>query len=343
MQNVTTLDITMGDAREGSRAKFQRHDQAGLDDLVQFEDSQRETRAAGPVNYNSMYTVVALIIFSLTQWENWVWGWQIQVFLNVFAVCLGFYFLTKSYNNKIYFITSILCGIIATFSFANGLLFWPIGFFILTSLARSHLAKLIWILVSILIYAIYLPGLPTQFDILSVFNNLLLYLSYVTAFLGAPVFGLHPVVASILGVFGLLIFLSHTRCVKDKSFFFSLGLYAILSAFFTGLGRYNLGSLQAISSRYITFANLLWLSNIVFLYTGKIKKIRAISIIILVIFLITTTSLYRIKTVIKRYNDLSTAQTALFTGTSDILLEKLYYSGEVVKERMKILNEIFNK
>lgn len=289
---------------------------------------------------------LSIIVFSLTQWENWVWGWQMQIFLNVFAVCLGFYFLTKSNGNKINFIISIICGIVATFSFGNGLLFWPIGFiylylqtrFGIHSQARLRWETIVWLVISILIYAIYLPGLPNQFDLLSIISNLLLYLSYVTAYLGAPVFGLQPVIASLFGIIGILIFvivIAHTRSVKNKSFFLSLGLYAILSALFTGLGRYNLGGLQAISSRYITFGNLLWLANIIFLYKAKSNRTRGIAL--LIIFLITATSLYRIKTINKRYNDLLTAQTELSTGTNDKLPEKLYYNGQVVKERSGFL------
>lgn len=46
-----TSILKTGGLREGSRAKLQRHDVDGLDDLVQFEDSSRETRETGPVNY----------------------------------------------------------------------------------------------------------------------------------------------------------------------------------------------------------------------------------------------------------------------------------------------------
>lgn len=47
-----SLILKTGDTREGSRTKLQRHDLAGDDNLVQFEDSSWETRVAGPVNYN---------------------------------------------------------------------------------------------------------------------------------------------------------------------------------------------------------------------------------------------------------------------------------------------------
>ncbi len=358
---MKSIILLAGDAsKKSSRGEAMLFEHAhGLESRFDRDEFGKCAKKSWPTSAAAAVCTSALIIFSLTQWENWVWGWQIQIFLNVFAVCLGFYFLIKSKDNRINFIVSIICGIVATFSFANGLLFWPIGFI----LARSHLARLIWLLVTIIVYAIYLPGLPTQFDVFGIINNLLLYLSYVTAYLGAPVFGLQPAVASIFGIIGLLIFILSFRAAVEKSseaqdiFFLSLGLYAILSAFFTGLGRYNLGGLQAISSRYITFGNLFWLSNIIFLYTAVMGDARrgvpnqsgsplwvilglprgrthGKIIILLIVFLITTTSLYRIKTISKRYND-------LMSYPRDF--KQLYYNEGVVKERMKFLHEKFNK
>ncbi len=378
---MKSIILLAGDAtsRRSSRGEAMLFEHAhGLESRFDRDEFGKCRKIVWPTLASAAVYTSALIIFSLTQWENWVWGWQIQVFLNVFAVCLGFYFLIRSTHSthsvnsvqassgqsKINFIASIICGIVATFSFANGLLFWPIGFFILinpSSLARSHLARLIWLMVSIVIYAIYLPGIPTQFDFFSITNNILLYLSYVTAYLGAPVFGLQPLVASLFGILGLLIFIygfissfrsrfNRERNLAKRSFnlkfFHSLGLYAILSAFFTGMGRYNLGGLQAISSRYITFGNLLWLSNIVFLYDISNSCISELNhwyklftrvskfTIFIIIFLIVITSLYRIKTIAKRYNDLTSYPRDF---------KKLYYNEEVIKERMKFLHEKFNK
>lgn len=351
-----SLFLNAGDVRNKSRrGETMLFEHAhGLESRFYRDEFGKCAKKSWSTSAAATVCMPALIIFSLTQWENWVWGWQIQIFLNVFTVCLGFYYLTKSYNNKINFIISIICGIVATFSFANGLLFWPLGFLLLRlrtrfgirSQARLRWETIVWLVVSILIYAIYLPGLPNQFDLLSIISNLLLYLSYVTAYLGAPVFGLQPAVASIFGIAGLLIFAYAYKQNKHNRgiFFISLALYAILSALFTGIGRYSLGGIQAISSRYITFGNLLWLTNIVFLYQisyfmnfTNFKNFLLKLSIFLIIFLITVTSIYRITTIRKRYFNLRPAQQALFIGTNDKLLEKLYYNGEVVKEKSEFL------
>ncbi len=72
--------------------------------------------------------IISLIFFSPLQWENWLWGWQIQWFMNVFAVVLAVWALdvweTKSTRNKL--IVAILASIIATYSLASGMFVWLI-------------------------------------------------------------------------------------------------------------------------------------------------------------------------------------------------------------------------
>ncbi len=80
---------------------------------------------------------ISLLAFSLHQGENWVWGWQIQVFLNALAVVAGFLFLTSPEFNWGNFLGGAVCGVVATYSYANGLTFWPLGFLSLAAVSYS--------------------------------------------------------------------------------------------------------------------------------------------------------------------------------------------------------------
>jgi hypothetical protein len=89
-------------------------------------------RTAGALGYSGFpwaVPVISLLVFTLGQAENWLWGWQIQIFLNVLAAVAGFVLLGGSPFRWGKYVCALGCGLLATYSFANGLLFWPAGFF----------------------------------------------------------------------------------------------------------------------------------------------------------------------------------------------------------------------
>ena len=81
---------------------------------------------------------ISLIVFSVSQYQNWLWGWQIQMLLALFSVVAGLVLLANGMFSWGKFVVSALLGIIATYSFANGGLFWPIGLLILFVTAKGR-------------------------------------------------------------------------------------------------------------------------------------------------------------------------------------------------------------
>lgn len=75
--------------------------------------------------------IISLFIFCLPQYENWLWGWQIQVFLNVLAAIVGIVLLAGYAHKWLGFMLALFMGVIATYSFANGLVYWPVGLLML--------------------------------------------------------------------------------------------------------------------------------------------------------------------------------------------------------------------
>ena len=71
--------------------------------------------------------ILSLFAFSPSQWENWLWGWQITLFVNVLAVVTGLALLTRLEGRWTRLAGALLCGIVATYSFASGLVFWITG------------------------------------------------------------------------------------------------------------------------------------------------------------------------------------------------------------------------
>jgi len=222
--------------------------------------------------------VFGLLVFSLSQWENWFWGWQICIFLNVWAVVTGIYLLSLSKWGWIGLAVATGLGIIATFSFGNGLLFWPIGLFIIVTSTRKKrhkwLSAAIWILVSLIILITYLyyPD-PLRSRGLSWNANV----SFVFRYLGTPLIrigfgypiewisvwyiGFFSIVSVVMSIFVVLRYCRVS--IHTIAPWISLILFAIGSGILTSLGR---PSDQSIVSRYVTISSLYWIAEIVFLF-----------------------------------------------------------------------------
>ena len=231
---------------------------------------------------------ISLIVFSISQYQNWLWGWQLTMFLNLLAVVGGIVLLAGEPFRWSQFTAAALLGIVATFSFANGVLFWPIGLVILlfvTTGARQRIAAITgWGLLSVLtvgacFYHYQKPEAHPSLGL--IFKMPVEYASFVFKYIGgfcaqyvggsndadgdfALVFGLAAIGA--LGWAGRT--LMRKRIVDARTLlpYFAMSLYSFGGALMTGVGRVGFGSNQAIYSRYCTMAAPLWVSLVVLLF-----------------------------------------------------------------------------
>ena len=135
--------------------------------------------------------VTSLITFSVSQYQNWLWGWQIQMLLNLLAAVGGILLLSNPVFLWRRFTAAALLGIVATYSFANGVLSWPIGLGILLLGTRGRQERkpaiAVWMLVGLLSVGLYLwryqqpAGHPAP---TLVFDMPLTYANYVLKYLG---------------------------------------------------------------------------------------------------------------------------------------------------------------
>jgi len=228
---------------------------------------------------NLTYFIVSFFIFSLAQAENWLWGWQLAFFLNVFVVLLGIVFLSVPALTLRNFLGALAAGVIASYSSANGLLFWILGLFILGMHPMKNDTKIRWIiawlLVATLIITSYLYGYqktPLHPSLFFFIKNPLQFGEYFLANLGSPfTFGRYrQIVAVVAGFFGLTTFLIllyfSYRLVRKRQMvlmaivpWLSLSVYSIFSSGLIAVGRVGLGVDQALSLRYVTISNLFWI------------------------------------------------------------------------------------
>ena len=304
--------------------------------------------------YYWLLPVFSLVIFSPNQWENWLWGFQITIFLNVFAVVLGILLIASPKLDWKKLTLSIFLGIIATYSYGTGLLYWILGFTVLFShrkrIKSFLLSGLIFLFSSVIVVFLYFFQSNSLFQgFIFIYQHPVDFILYVFSFLGGPIAGVHPVPAIFAGITGIAIFIIlslelirkegiRKRCIV----LIVLGLYAISSGFVTALGRGELGSMQAISSRYITIGNLLWLCNISLLFLSiKFRERSAAKIYSSALFLIILSSIafsiYRIRNFYRQKIYLQEARDELVEGGSNHYIKRLYHSEGVLLEYKKML------
>lgn len=314
--------------------------------------------------------ILSLVAFSLHQGENWVWGWQIQIFLNVLAVVAGLMILTSPEFNWRNFFGGAACGVVATYSYANGLAYWLLGFLALllisySSRRRKLTALAMWLALTVIVFVSYFyrfesaspSGEPLFYFAMHPWE----YFQYILKYLGATIIT-YQEYALFFGILCLILFGLTVRVFLRKyrnAFaamlpFLLLGLYSVACAILTGIGRVGFGTAQATSYRYVTFSNLIWFSNFIFLAIqfreirfgskskigARLKMTTFWVILFIILFLVGRTS-YRIGyRVLKSYhNRLLPARSELWRGENDELLGRLYIDPDYVREGIKILQK----
>jgi len=219
--------------------------------------------------------IASMLLFSMVQYENWSWGWQIQIFLNIFAVTFTVWTIAKYPDSWIGFFLAILGAIIATYSFANGMLIWIIVFFwiLLANTPKKLPFVLIWLFTAsgIILSYIYQYAKPSHHPSLldfleKPFDFIAFFLSYIGLPFGRFYYLTGSIIFGILGICILSYLIINAFIYRQNDFlkkylpWLALILYALSSAILTGIGRSGFGAAQALYSRYTSFSLLFWVS-----------------------------------------------------------------------------------
>jgi hypothetical protein len=228
--------------------------------------------------------LLSLVVFSLCQWEVWLWGAQIQMFLNVLGVSAGILMLTRRQLEGKDLALAALFGVLATYSFGNGLLFWPLGL-VLVAFARQERRTrwrllLAWLLVSAAVIGSYFYRFQSQggsATLASVLNDPVHYLRYFLTYIGSPLasFGGSAFpprdtgLGALVGAAGCVLLIAATRrairvfgSAERVLPFLALAGYAVGSGLLATRSRFHFGVPQAYASRYTTTSSLFWIGTI---------------------------------------------------------------------------------
>jgi hypothetical protein len=310
---------------------------------------------------------VVWLIFSLRQWENLLWGYQIQFFMVVLFFILSLYLLATSQNSIIRFAASVLSGIICTFSLANGLLVWPIGLIqILWSWRaqgnesrRVYRNRLyIWCVIGMLAFVAYFIGYtqPSYHPSL-VFSlqNPFSAISFFFVCIGSPL-AVDEYTAAGIGILLLVLYIYviiYKTAKKESSFssssllLFSLILFALFSTLLLVVGRGGFGIGQATASRYTTlttlgivgvYLSILQIGN----YCEKLRQILlglTISLIALGIVVSYSHAIIVDGRGIQDYRIKAANYLVNFETQSDDNLKLLFSDTQVVRQEAEILRK----
>ncbi|HOL63226.1 MAG TPA: hypothetical protein PK103_07670 [Elusimicrobiales bacterium] len=229
--------------------------------------------------------IPAFLIFSMRQWENFLYGWQFQIPMMVFLFLISLYSLFKSEGIDIYFAVSIISGIFTAYTFGNGILIWPIGF-LLIAVKKRNKELYIWSLISIACLFFYFYGYPFKGeDDIYFKKDFLNFVLYFIVLVGSPL-TTEKYTAFILGLILIFFYYHSLKSYKDYPFFASLIIFSLLSSFLIAISRSGFGWQGGIGSRYVSFS-LLGPMGVYAIFLHKIyyKKEFNFNFFILLIFL----------------------------------------------------------
>ena len=234
---------------------------------------------------------VSFLMFSFSQYENILWGFQVAWYFILVCLIGVFYLLESPHESgrqagRFWF--SVFLATSASFSSFQGLLLWPAGLLYLLANRFDRTQRIIWIVSGACVTGLYFTHLgfhkmgvslaPIYHPIES-FKFLLIAIGSVipvsSGYFQLPPFGFHPAEftgALLLLLGGGVIVQGIRKGPDDKSYLLPAGLclFAILFDLSLVGGRQQFGLLQATAPHYTTYNLLL----IVGIYLGLLRELQ---------------------------------------------------------------------
>lgn len=237
--------------------------------------------------------MAAFCLFCPTQWENFVWGFQVcfvlpDLFATASFVGLLLYWRDSGEPGQqriwLWLVLANLAAVAATYSLANGNLLWPILIAAAVLLRLKLPAILSFVMtggMSSGLYFFHYTRPRWHADPMSSLREPISLLKYWFTYFGSSFVRSNTRLAVLLGVAGLAMAAAVVLGLpvyarRRRAFAIQLALtllFCTATAFVTALGRLNFGIFQAFSSRYQTISMLFWccLGLTALLYASAIK------------------------------------------------------------------------
>jgi hypothetical protein len=219
-----------------------------------------------------------LLIFAPIQYENWLWGIQLIVFVPITCITLCILTAYSTLSSKAKFLICASLCTISTFSYANGIIAWVLIYPILSisiswkwkDIFKNKLFFFGWIgcfSINAIVYFYDYKKPSHHPSFIYSLQHPFQALEYLFSFLGSPFrFSTTQgdvILAASLGAVLIILFIFSTIYLVfftgSKSAYKTIGWqtiggYSLMSALITTLGRVGFGVQQSLSSRYTTFS-----------------------------------------------------------------------------------------
>ena len=226
-------------------------------------------RPAGPmVRLWATFTISAML-FSQAQWQNWLWGWQVQWFLGALAAVSAIALATWSLASGrpwAHVAGAAAAALACQFSIASGVVVWGCCALVFAFHAQRRRILPIWLAVAIAASAVFLVGYeraPGHPSLLSAVEHPLSFLLFLGNYLSGPL-GRHAAIGIAVALgFGVLAVMAARRRRREPQAivpWIALGAFAGANAALTGIGRVGMGAGRGLSSQYVTIALLMSVS-----------------------------------------------------------------------------------
>ena len=297
-------------------------------------------------------------IFSPTQMENWLWGFQLAWFLINAFVVLAIFILTvpKKIPPNLKLLSSAFCCLIASFSMAHGLFSWlaiiPSVLSVNGNAKKKKMRLLLWGMMFILCCFVYSIGYHKSTNspgILFLFKHPLTTISFFLKLLGTPIITNYAspliglIILSSFIVFNIYFITNYrSEFSQHAAPWLSMGWFAIIFALITTLGRVGFGIDYAAAPKYTTVTIFLiisclqmWRLLMSFPLRWSIKMPTKFPYFIVGILIIL---------LLKNYNSLIPGwrlESAVYRNGAKTCLEVIYYLDESLLQQSNLSNCIW--
>ena len=237
-----------------------------------------------------LYFTCACMIFSFSQQHCMMWGFQMQILFSVFFNLLAIAFL--AYGEKLSMPVALVSGLLATYSFANGMLVWPAGLVVLMMRGKKipYGKIILWLAFAAACIACYFWGYESSMTaekvtltekLISLLLHPHLFILLLATYLGAPLANYRQSLALFFGIIVIAVNVWYFfRLLRDKTrdnnsaFWFGADMYILLSAALTAYGRQGTPS-TSMALRYMSLQIVAWVVTpcLFFMTLEKTRKI----------------------------------------------------------------------
>lgn len=215
------------------------------------------------------FLCASLVLYDLSQYENFSWGFQMAWFMCNLGVVVVVWFLSDPPDQARPILVPVIAAALASVASSQGLVAWPVGIVALLLARRGTATVVAWTVCGLVVGLVARSGIqPLASGHVSILHNLPQLALYALTYLGTPLgraggIGWCAAAGALALAAAAVSFVADLRApdrrerLARRAPWYALASYAIACALVTGPARLGFGLVEAIASRYSSIAGFL--------------------------------------------------------------------------------------